>query len=112
MLPPLRLFRQYGSSGRTFTPASESMPAPHPRLSLFRCDSCGRVFAATPSEVRVLIRGPWPQCCGAGLLLYIETERPDADAKEVTAMPLPLPGADPMTDTTVLPTPPARKPTE
>lgn len=46
------------------------------------------------------------------MTLYIEAERPAPDATQVTALPLHLPGADPASDTAVLPTPPHRKPTD
>ena len=79
---------------------------------LFRCDRCGRVIVTTPVEVRVCARGPWPQCCGADMTLYVEAQRPEVDDTEVTVRPLPLPGANPASDTTVLPAPPTRKPAE
>jgi hypothetical protein len=80
-------------------------------VSLFRCDKCGGVVPVTPAEVRECARQAWPQCCGADLSLYIEAERPDAGATEVTALPLALPGGSPGVDTVLLPPPAARKPT-
>ncbi len=89
------------------------LPPVHlPRLSLFRCAHCGRTVPATPAEVRGRARGAWPQCCGAEMVLFIEAERPGQEASRVTALPLPLPGADPSADTTLLPVPPKRTPEE
>jgi hypothetical protein len=46
------------------------------------------------------------------MVLFIEAERPGPDATRVTALPLPLPGTDPATDTTLIPVPPKRPPSE
>jgi hypothetical protein len=46
------------------------------------------------------------------MVLFIEAERPGQEASRVTALPLPLPGADPSADTTLLPVPPKRTPEE
>jgi hypothetical protein len=87
-------------------------PSSPARLSLFRCNHCGRTQALTPTELKVSVQGIWPQCCGLDLILYIEAERPGSDATEVAAFPLAFPGMNTSSDTAVLPPPSPRAPAE
>ena len=71
------------------------------RLSLLRCDHCGRTLPATPGEIASVLRGSWLRCCGAEMSLYIRADRPAKGAAAATAPPLALPGANPDADTAV-----------